>query len=257
MDNDQTHAKTYHVTFSDVDPRRNLKISNLFNFFQDTASLAIDRFGYGVADLKSGKGLAWILTRLRLEVFRMPEYDEHIRVTAWYQDQKKWDFRFDFLVEDGQGRKIAGAVTTWMILDIETREICTADQLGAAMPPLRLEDVIEVRPGKLKPRRELREAYRRHVGYSDLDLNGHLNNARYLDYALDGIDPELLRDQEIRAVEVDYLGEAFQGDELRILSEEAHPDHGDCYVEVRLEPSGKTVFRCLFRLERRKGTKNP
>lgn len=246
-----TYTKGYQITFSEVDFKHFLKVSNLFNYFQDTASLTIDSLGLGVDSFKENKGFAWILTRIRLEIIRMPRYDEEITVTAWYQDHKKWDFQFDFLVLDSEGRKLAGAVTTWMMLDIATREIRTSDQLGKIVVPMKTEGALETKPGKLKARNELDLAYKRFVGYSDIDLNGHLNNSRFLDIALDSLGPDIHRNYDVMAVEVNYLGEAFMGDELHIYAEKSCQDECRVYIEVHNDKDGKVVFKSQLELVER------
>jgi medium-chain acyl-[acyl-carrier-protein] hydrolase len=70
------YEKQYHVGLGDVDFQKKLKISALFNFFQDIASLHAEDLGVGIDRLMNGYGVTWVLTRIRVDINRMPHLGE-------------------------------------------------------------------------------------------------------------------------------------------------------------------------------------
>ena len=53
------------------------------------------------------------------------------------------------------------------------------------------------------------------------------------------------------AVEVNYLGEAFMGDELHIYAEKSCQDECRVYIEVHNDKDGKVVFKSQLELVER------
>ena len=70
------------------------------------------------------------------------------------------------------------------------------------------------------------------VRYSDIDVNAHVNNARYLGWLLDSYPPEHHRKAELASCEVNYLGEAGCGD--RVLLRTTHLDDQQDLQSVQL-----------------------
>ena len=61
------------------------------------------------------------------------------------------------------------------------------------------------------------------VRYSDIDVNGHVNNSRYIGWLMDAHAMALHRSHTVKSIEVNYLGETVVGDRLSMLSKEATP----------------------------------
>ena len=117
------YEKQYHVGLGDVDFQKKLKISALFNFFQDIASLHAEDLGVGIDRLMNGYGVTWVLTRIRVDINRMPHLGEDIIIETWPQLPKRLEFDRDFKVRDSSDNILALAASTWIILDIGTREL--------------------------------------------------------------------------------------------------------------------------------------
>jgi medium-chain acyl-[acyl-carrier-protein] hydrolase len=60
-------------------------------------------------------------------------------------------------------------------------------------------------------------AYTLRVPFSALDFNGHVNNTEYVRWVVDALHCQLGRPPEIRAAQITYLAEAFEGDEIEVL----------------------------------------
>ena len=56
----------------------------------------------------------------------------------------------------------------------------------------------------------------RTVNFSDLDVNGHMNNTRYLDWLCDLIPADFHREHPVKAVTICYMSEALEGQQLQL-----------------------------------------
>jgi acyl-ACP thioesterase len=51
---------------------------------------------------------------------------------------------------------------------------------------------------------------------SDIDVNGHINNAKYAEWAINAIPLDLYKNSSVKEVSMNFLSEGFYGDEIRI-----------------------------------------
>jgi acyl-ACP thioesterase len=62
----------------------------------------------------------------------------------------------------------------------------------------------------------LENSAKRTVGYTELDLNGHMNNTRYLDWVDDLLPSAFHKAHPVREFTVCYLAEALEGQEISL-----------------------------------------
>lgn len=68
MESPATFKMKYHIDLRDVDFTKKLKLSTLFSYFQDIASMAAENIGFGIETLERKFGVAWILIRMRVDI---------------------------------------------------------------------------------------------------------------------------------------------------------------------------------------------
>lgn len=243
MELEALHKNTYSVGYSDVDFTKKLKLSALFGYFQDTASQAAAKLGGGVDTLAEKYSVAWVLLRIRAEIGRFPELNEEITVQTWPHPPGKLEFERDYSVIDAEGKVIIRAVSHWGIIDVEKRELRKSGFIELKYPPFIQEHALEYKFGKLRPFGQPDAAYKKVIGYSDVDFNGHINNARYIDYIMDCFPVESHRQYCVRSIEVNYIKEAFPGDTLVMFRDVSALASNKVYIEGVNEADGKAVFR--------------
>ena len=84
---------------------------------------------------------------------------------------------------------------------------------------------------------------RRWASYSLCDLNGHINNAYYLDLACDALPPEVLQAGPVTFAAVNYHREIPMGDTVELLYA---PSEEGWYVQGRHD--GRTSFECYLKI---------
>ena len=92
---------------------------------------------------------------------------------------------------------------------------------------------------KLRLPQDMAQADRRKLRYSDTDLNGHVNNTRYADFACDALEMEKLGPRRfLSEMQIGYLAECRPGEELRLLTGR----EGDVCFAQGMDESGKSRF---------------
>ncbi len=243
MESQIIHRNKYKIGYSDVDFKKELKLSSLFGLFQDTAGVAAEKLGAGVVTLAEKFSVTWVLARIKVQIERIPTLDEEITVETWPHQPGRLEFERDYLVRDAAGNAVARAVSSWVLMDINTRELRKTNLININYPPFIDEHALDSKPGRLKPAEQPEEVYRRVIGYSDVDFNEHINNTRHIDYTMDCFPIESHKNYRVRAIEVNYIKEAFPGDTLVMSRDISAMDSNRVYIEGVSEGDGKTVFR--------------
>ncbi len=233
------YQKEYTLLSSDVDAYRRLRLSRLFNMMQEAAIAHTTELGMGRSKTLD-RGLLWIVTLTRMEADRLPAYDETVTLSSWPGETMHMFFPRYYTLTDASGQVLVRSSMLWALMDQTTRHMVFPEDHGieiagdAAPAPLPLPT-----PPKLPA---LADAGSFTVPYSYIDLNGHMNNTRYLDLAEDRM-PEALHRLPVRRILTEYSAEASLGESIR-LQTAAEPNAFSMagFAEKRL-------FRLLIRYE--------
>ncbi len=244
------YQTSFHIDLRDVDFNKELKLSTLFGYFQEAASQAVDELGIGFAALEREHGVAWALLRMRVDLLRCPLWMERVTVETWPLPPQLLEFERDFLLRDGHGEVIARASSVWVIFDTASRRLRKSETIAIDYPPFRTERALGEKLRKLPDLTAPETAYHKTIGYSDVDLNGHMNNTRYLDYCMDCFPLEGHRQYGVRSVEISYLNEALPGETLELLRDVSAAGEGIISIAGQ-KPDGKTAFQARVHIERR------
>ncbi|RKQ35619.1 acyl-[acyl-carrier-protein] thioesterase [Oceanobacillus halophilus] len=251
MEQTVVFKKNYHIDLRDVDFTKRLKWSTLFSYFQEVASLSAADLGAGIDKLEEKYGVAWILMRIRVEIERMPKWDEQITIETWPQEPGRLEFERDFIVRDQNGESIIRAISAWVIMDLKERKLKRPAHISLTYPSVVEERAIDYKLKRLKVTDRLETAYKKVIGYSDVDFNGHLNNSKYVDFIMDCFPIEQHKAHEIKAMEVNFNQEALPGDSIILKKDTSDVVSKQIYIEGLNEKEDKVVFKAKLEIEKK------
>ena len=165
-------------------------------------------------DMTLHRGLLWIVTRQELAVSRLPGLEESVTLRTWPGVIRHGIFPRHYDVVTAAGETLARGVAVWSLLHADSRTIETRPQdLGVTMEPVAVGTELP-RPRTIRAR-ETEKTAAFTVPYSAVDLNGHMNNARYLDLAEDLLTPAA-RAAAPGRLRMEYHNEALLGEALSL-----------------------------------------
>ena len=173
---------SFNIGYFSLGADYTMRLSSLLRLLQEAAILHAEKIGFGdkaMAEL----GLGWVLYKLELEVSRYPGYREDVTVVTRLGGRKGFKAFRHFDVFCGV-EHLASAFSTWFALDLKTRKpVHFKGSLGRQLFPDGL-DLPEAAVDEWKPEKEVRSpgGIRITTRRSDIDTNGHVNNAIYADY---------------------------------------------------------------------------
>ena len=207
---DLTFRKEFPIHSYELDFEGLAKPVSLLNFLQDAAGDHAARLGWSVTDLLK-KNMTWVLSRTHVRVERYPAWGETVAVTTWPSGRHGFFAIRDFEVSDGEGSTLLTATTSWMVLDLGRKQPLKVDDIlpnDFLVEKRALADDFGSLPVLDRPDREL--SFRVDSGH--LDLNRHVNNAVYVQWALEAVPADAAGRRRPVDIEVSYRAEAFYGD---------------------------------------------
>ena len=232
MDNKQdrlTYEKKILIRSEQVDMTRRLRMSELFRIMEEASIAHTEELGC-TRDRTLDRGLLWIITRQQAEIEELPAYDEEITVRSWQGDMMHVFFPRFYEIERA-GRVIVRGQALWMLIDEENRQMVMPEDYDIFIPGRPGSDDMMLAPVVIPS--ELREEesgddgnVREGAGtvirqdlvtrFSQVDINGHMNNTRYFDIiddALYTMDFASGTEKRVPAlVRANYLSELRAGD---------------------------------------------
>jgi len=239
----------------DVDSLGKLRLSSLFNYFQETAGKHATHLGAGYAILKE-LGLFWVLSRARVCVTRLPAWGETAKLTTWPVGLDGVHFVRDFQLAGGTGEILVEATSGWLLLDAVGSKPQLPDILPVKLPPNTRGHALEEPLRKLKPLGGLQLEYEHKVLASELDVNHHVNNAHYVDWIMDCYAPDVMASKPVEMMQVNYVGESTYGDVVRLYRGEDDVRGAD-YVEGINAATGGKVVQALIEWAEKDRPKDP
>jgi acyl-ACP thioesterase len=235
--------ESYPVGFTAVDESGGLTLAAVFDYFQEAAIRHAEDLGVGQGPM-SALGQGWVLSRVSVLMRRRPRQTEQLTVRTWPRGWEKLFALRDFDIQDGAGEPVAVARSCWLIVDIAKRRPLRPQ---AAMEKLPLNEGLDALAdgGKgLDMPAGAEKAAVRTAAYSDIDFNGHMNNARYVQWIQDILEPGALTRAGTMRLDINYLSEVKLGETLELWKAQ-----NGLVIAVEGRRGGQAVFRAELRLD--------
>ena len=186
---------------------------------------------------------SWVLSRIAIEMKRFPEQYEHIQVDTWIEEVGRVSTTRNFCIRDEKNEIIGSASSSWVMLDMKTRR---------AKDLMNLEGIHEFASGEAclieKPIKlgavtgDVLDTF--NIKYSHIDINGHTNSVRYIEWISDCFSLDKYREKQVKRFEINYVNELLFGDKVAIYGQEVEAD--DFRFEIRKEEKVACRARVVF-----------
>jgi acyl-ACP thioesterase len=195
--------------------------------------------------------LVWALTRLHLKIFRMPEWNEKIKICTWGKLSDQIVHFRDHEITDIHDNLLIAATSTWAILDFTTGRPQKFEQLPRYLYVNEKRHAIAENAPKIQPVDfSQKEKTFKAVLFSDLDMNQHVNNSKYLQFTIDSMNPDYVMNHRLKEIFVNYMRQAKIGDSYCVLSQEIAENN---FIHDILNIHQKELARIETKWEKKEG----
>lgn len=205
--------KEYEIKYYEQNVKGSLKESALLNFMQDIATLSAESLGFGPSFVFSNN-YAWVVLKYHIELYdEIKNTNTLIIKTEPRGTSRLYAYRdFEFFVNNVQ--PVGKAVSTWALIDMNTRKLLPAEQILADYMPH-----YEKRDSELDYNKILlpeKEDYQKEfdVRFDDIDINNHANNCNYIIWALESLDNDFRIKYRPAVIDIKYRKETTCGSKV-------------------------------------------
>jgi acyl-ACP thioesterase len=241
------YLKEYTIHVYETGPDGRLALSSLFDYFQDIASDHAVSLGFGRDDLMKENHI-WVLSRIYAEIEQWPVWGDKIFIKTWPRGTDKLFALRDFEARFSDGKIAARATSSWLIIDYTTKRVKRPDEeLSRHNYSFDERRALARNAEKLDPIGKVYSSGNPFtVKISDIDINLHTNNARYLKWVTDGYNLDFILNNVPVSAEINYLAESRLNENILINTSEREGE--DCKVDhLIIRPEDKREL-CRIRI---------
>lgn len=204
----------YRLRWMDFDRYGRMQPTAILDIFQDVATIHADQIGIGRDDMIA-QGIFWAVVRTRYEIVQEPQHHQVVTARTWPHTPSRFSFLRDYTMSDQDGNLLVRASSEWVFMDIESRKFVTMKDHYHGPTDYNEDRVFERKPRKAPTFEEgNRPAFFVTPAYSDLDVNGHVNNAKYAGFVIDALAPG--SGNRMKSMQIDYRQEVLPGSPLAV-----------------------------------------
>ncbi len=205
----------YRILSSDTDLHRRLRLSRLFTLLQEAAIAHTEALGFP-REKTLDRGWLWVVLLQQLKLRRLPVYDERVLLESVPGESVHGLYPRYYRLSAADGSELLTAASVWALINGETRTMASPAETGVVIPGMEAD--WETCFPRMPKTAVSEQPILWTVPYSVTDINGHMNNARYLDLAEDCMPPEL-RDGRLRELRAEYAAEVRLGQTMELRME--------------------------------------
>ena len=223
-----------------VDMRKKLRISSFMDIAQQIAEDDSEAMAYGYNDLIKNHDV-WILSRMSISMTRLPEFKEWVMLKTWHVRTDGPYFIRKYEISDERGSLLLESDSAWAIMNLDNRTVVRPSRYGMPDNPSASQSAGIPQKIRIPKEAVLVSSEPRKPRYSDVDYNSHVNNVKYLVWALDSLG-DIPYGRDFSEVSLNFNHELKPSDtaEIQVLEHE-----GILYVSVGNED--RQAFAAAFK----------
>ncbi len=199
----------------DVDFCNKWKISSFLSNIQEVAGFNSTEYGCGWLALKEKYNACFVLTRMIVKMKFYPSSGQVVKLSTWPGEKPRLVFDRYFTAETEDGKVVAQAASQWVLINMDNRSLLKPTDCPFELPDTgHIQIPFKIERGNFNF--EARETTERIPTYSDLDYNGHVNNARYAEWVMDLFPDVIFSGKETAEIDIRYEHEIRFGDKVKL-----------------------------------------
>ena len=193
-----------------------IKFFTLAGMLLEGAAIHSSLHGYGYDDMVRDN-IYWVLSRFHVIMHSYPRMGETVLIETWPKGADRLFFLRDYRMLSKDNCLLASATSAWLVLDGKTGR---PKKMTEGNPFNRFDvdklHAIEKVPDKLARIHEPDSRINTRARYSDLDINKHVNAAKYIEWIQDHYGEEVYITKNVQEFQINYQLETRFGEEVEI-----------------------------------------
>lgn len=229
-DNPTLYSESFKIRASEVNESGKATLPAICSLFQEVAGNHALKLKFDITDLHK-HDLTWVLHRMDIKIDRYPDWRETITIKTWPAAGDALRAYRDYLILGEDGEEIGYCLSYWMMINLKTRRPV---RMPREILKLKLADrdhVLNIKSERHMPFEDVEKSTTFTVRHSDLDMNQHVNNARYLEWIMESLPED--SQSEIERVDIIFVAESTFGDEIHAEVQQHKEDTGEHLIQLK------------------------
>lgn len=228
------------ILFGQCGPDKRIHLTEVMEYCADFVTDLYALRGQN-RDFLAEHGYAQMVSRSSFHINRLPEENDEVQIIVreekpeGVQLMRAYEFR-----DLSSGELLIEGKSLWVIVNPETRAVVIPSKFEFLAPSeLKTESVCK--PGRIKIPENAQKIGEQKILYSMIDGNGHLTNAKYINFALDFL-PDEYHKKQISDFKLNFCKEIREGDTMIVNA--FFEEEKRVLVEGKIASTGERSFEC-------------
>ncbi len=204
-----TYQMKMKIPFDMADMNGHIKLPDVILLSLQVSGMQSIELGVSDKTILEDYNLVWIITDYDIEVVRLPRFAEEITIETEALSYNRLFCYRRFTIYDEAGQDLIHMMATFVLMDRDSRKVHAVEPEIVA--PYQSDfDKKLIRGPKYE---SLEEPFSKdyHVRFYDLDMNGHVNNSKYLDWIFEVMGADFLTQYIPKKINLKYVKEVRPG----------------------------------------------
>lgn len=204
-----TYQMKMKIPFDMADMNGHIKLPDVILLSLQVSGMQSIELGVSDKAILEDYNLVWIITDYDIEVVRLPRFAEEITIETEALSYNRLFCYRRFTIYDETGQELIHMMATFVLMDRDSRRVHVVEPEIVA--PYQSDfDKKLIRGPKYESLEEpISKDY--HVRFYDLDMNGHVNNSKYLDWIFEVMGADFLTQYIPKKINLKYVKEVRPG----------------------------------------------
>ena len=204
-----TYQMKMKIPFDMADMNGHIKLPDVILLSLQVSGMQSIELGVSDKAILENYNLVWIITDYDIEVVRLPRFAEEITIETEALSYNRLFCYRRFTIYDEEGRELIHMMATFVLMDRDSRKVHAVEP-DIVAPYQSDFDKKLIRGPKYESLNEpISKDY--HVRFYDLDMNGHVNNCKYLDWIFEVMGADFLTQYIPKKINLKYVKEVRPG----------------------------------------------
>jgi len=204
-----TYQMKMKIPFDMADMNGHIKLPDVVLLSLQVSGMQSIELGVGDKTILEDYNLVWIIAGYDIEVIRLPRFGEEITIETEALSYNRLFCYRRFTIYDEAGQELIHMMATFVLMDRDSRKVHAVEP--EILAPYQSEFSKKLLRGPKYQSLENPISKDYHVRFYDLDMNGHVNNSKYLDWIFEIMGADFLTQYIPKKINLKYVKEVRPG----------------------------------------------
>ena len=204
-----TYQMNMKIPFDMADMNGHIKLPDVILLSLQVSGMQSIELGVSDKDILEDYNLVWIITDYDIEVIRLPRFAEEITIETEALSYNRLFCYRRFTIYDEAGQDLIHMMATFVLMDRDSRKVHAVEPEVVAPYQSEFDKKLIRGPKYANLEEPVSKDY--HVRFYDLDMNGHVNNSKYMDWIFEVMGADFLTHYIPKKINLKYVKEVRPG----------------------------------------------